>query len=101
MSRKPAPSGETHRGDRPRPLGLSTTDAAFALGATRKSLSVALNEPPRTVPPMPHHFARALDTTPASWVNLEARHDLWQAPDMNVAQVGQLASTTNGLQCSK
>ena len=55
------------------------TEAAAALGVTRNTLSAVLNERAGISPPMAHRLAKALDTTPELWANLQAQYDLWHA----------------------
>ncbi len=61
------------------PLGLSVTDAAKALGVSRKTLSEILNGRAGITPEMAIRLAIAFDTTPESWMNQQAQHDLWKA----------------------
>lgn len=61
------------------PLGLSVTDAAKALGVSRKTLSSLLNGRAGISPEMAIRLARAFDTTPESWLNQQVQYDLWEA----------------------
>jgi antitoxin HigA-1 len=61
------------------PLGLSVTEAAKALGVSRKTLSSILNGRTRISPQMAIRLSIAFDTTPESWLNQQIQHDLWQA----------------------
>lgn len=61
------------------PLGLSVTEAARALGVSRKTLSSILNGRSGITPEMAMRLAIAFDTTPESWLNEQAQYDLWQA----------------------
>lgn len=61
------------------PLGLSVTRAAKALGITRKTLSQVLNGHAGVSPIMALRLAKATDTTPESWLNMQTAYDLWQA----------------------
>lgn len=61
------------------PLGLSITDAAAALGVSRKTLSKILNGRSGISPEMAIRLSKAFDTTPESWLNQQMQYDLWQA----------------------
>jgi addiction module HigA family antidote len=61
------------------PLGLSVTDAAAALGVSRKTLSAILNGRAGISPEMAIRLSKAFDTTPESWLNQQMQYDLWQA----------------------
>jgi addiction module HigA family antidote len=61
------------------PLALSVTDAAKALGVTRKTLSELLNGGAGVSPAMALRLARAFDTTAERWLALQQQYDLWQA----------------------
>ena len=61
------------------PLNLTVTDAAKALGVSRKTLSGILNGRIRISPEMAVRLSIAFDTTAQSWMNQQAQYDLWQA----------------------
>jgi addiction module HigA family antidote len=61
------------------PLGLSVTDAAKALGVSRKTLSCIINGKAGISPEMAVRLSIAFDTSSESWVNLQSQYDLWQA----------------------
>jgi addiction module HigA family antidote len=61
------------------PLNLSVTDAATALGVSRKTLSAILNGRAGISPEMAIRLSKAFDTTPESWLNQQMQYDLWQA----------------------
>ena len=61
------------------PLNLSITEAALKLGITRKTLSAIVNERSGISPIMALRLAKALNTTPDLWVEMQAQYDLWQA----------------------
>jgi addiction module HigA family antidote len=60
------------------PLELSVTDAAKALGVSRKTLSAILNGRTGISPEMAVRLSIALDTTAESWLNQQAQYDLWR-----------------------
>lgn len=61
------------------PLEITVTDAAVALGVSRKTLSAILNGRAGVSPEMAIRLAKAFDTTPESWLNQQMHYDLWQA----------------------
>lgn len=61
------------------PLGLSVTEAAKALGVSRKTLSAILNGRAGISPEMAVRLSIAFDTTAESWLNQQVQYDLWQA----------------------
>jgi len=61
------------------PLGLSVTDAAKALGVSRKTLSSILNGRSGISPEMAVRLSLALNTTAESWLNQQVQYDLWHA----------------------
>lgn len=78
MHNPPHP-GETLRELCLKPLGISVTDAAAALGVSRKTLSAILNGRSGISPEMALRLAKAFDTTPESWLNQQMQYDLWEA----------------------
>jgi len=61
------------------PLGVSVTDAAEALGVSRKTLSSILNGRAGISPEMAVRLSIAFDTTAESWLNQQTQFDLWHA----------------------
>lgn len=61
------------------PLELTITDAAAALGISRKTLSSILNGRAGISPEMALRLSIAFDTTPESWLNQQSQYDLWVA----------------------
>ena len=61
------------------PLGLSVTDAAEALGVSRKTLSSILNGRAGISPEMAVRLSIAFVTTAESWLNQQTQFDLWHA----------------------
>ena len=61
------------------PLGLSVTDAARALGVSRKTLSSILNGRADISPEMAVRLSIAFDTSAESWLNQQVQYDLWHA----------------------
>ena len=61
------------------PLHIGITQAADALGISRKTLSKIVNERSAITPDMALRLAQALHTTPELWLNLQRTYDLWHA----------------------
>lgn len=61
-----------------KPLGLSVTDAAKALGVSRKALSELLNGHTGISPEMAVRLSLAFNTTPESWLTQQMQYDLWK-----------------------
>ena len=61
------------------PLGLSVTEAAKALGVSRKTLSNILKGRSSISPEMAVRLSIAFDTTAESWMNQQTQYDLLQA----------------------
>jgi addiction module HigA family antidote len=62
-----------------KPLGLSVTSAAEALGVSRKTLSALLNGKAGVSPEMAIRLSIAFDTSAESWLSQQSQYDLWQA----------------------
>ena len=58
------------------PLGITVTEAAKALGVSRKALSELLNGHSRISPEMAVRLSIALDTSAESWMVQQAMYDL-------------------------
>jgi addiction module HigA family antidote len=61
------------------PLGLSVTEAAEALGVSRKTLSSILNGRAGISPEMAVRLSIAFDTSAESWLGQQSQYDLWLA----------------------
>lgn len=61
------------------PLGVSVTDAAKALGVSRKTLSTVINGRAGISPEMAIRLSIAFDTSAESWLTQQTQYDLWQA----------------------
>jgi addiction module HigA family antidote len=62
-----------------KPLGITITEAAARLGVSRKTLSGIINGHYPVTTDMALRIAKATDTTPESWLNMQIRLDLWEA----------------------
>jgi len=61
------------------PLGLTVTEAAKALGISRKTFSNILNGHAGISPEMAVRLSIAFNTTSESWLNQQLQYDLWYA----------------------
>ncbi len=61
------------------PLGVTVTQAAGALGVSRKTLSAILNGRAGISPEMAVHLSIACGTSTESWLNQQTQCDLWRA----------------------
>lgn len=60
-------------------LGLTVTEAAAHLDVDRVTLSRVINGKAAISVQMALRLARALNTTPDVWMNMQRGYDLWQA----------------------
>ena len=79
MKRQPTHPGGIIKEDYLEPLSLTVTDMANTLGVSRKTLSKIINKRGAITPDMALRLARAFDTSPDLWLNLQKNYDLWQA----------------------
>jgi len=61
------------------PLNLTVTETAKALGVTRKTLSMLLNERSGISPEMALRLSKVFGRAPESWLRLQVQYDLWKA----------------------
>ncbi len=61
------------------PLNITITEAAVALGVSRKTLSAILNGRSGISPEMSVRLSLAFDTSAESWLNQQVQYDLWFA----------------------
>ena len=73
----PAHPGEILREMYLKPLGVTITQAAKALGVSRKHVSAIVNARVPVTPDMALRLASAFATEPELWVNIQAQYDLW------------------------
>ena len=62
-----------------KPLNLTVTQAARALGVSRKTLSSILNGRAGISPEMAVRLSIAFNTSAESWLNQQLQYDLWKA----------------------
>ena len=90
---KPAHPGEVLRELYLYQLGISITDAAKALGVTRKSLSELVNSKSGVSTTMALRLSKAFGTTPELWLNMQRNYDLLQIrKNFSLSQVKVLIS---------
>lgn len=77
MNNPPHP-GEIIKGLWLDPMGASITDAAQAMGISRKTLSKVINGHGRVTPEMAVRLSIALGSSPESWLGHQAAYDLWE-----------------------
>jgi addiction module HigA family antidote len=59
------------------PMGVTITQAADALGVSRKHVSAIVNGRAPVTPDMAMRLAAVFATEPEIWVTLQAQYDLW------------------------
>ena len=74
---KPPHPGEVIRELYLKPLGITVTDAAKALGVSRKAFSELLNGHSRISSEMALRLSIAFETTPESWLSNQIEYDIW------------------------
>ncbi len=75
------------------PLGISVTEAAKALGVSRKTLSAIINGRASISPEMAVRLSLAFSTSSESWLNQQSQYDLWHAEQSrNRLKVKRLAA---------
>ena len=76
----PSHPGEILREECMKPLGLSVTATAEALGISRKTLSEIVNGKASITPDVAVRLERAFTDPPADmWLRLQSAFDLWHA----------------------
>jgi addiction module HigA family antidote len=77
-----------------KPMNVTITEAAEALGVSRKHISAIVNGRVPVTPDMAMRLAVVFSTEAELWVNLQAQHDLWvvtQKKPPNVKPLRQAA----------
>ena len=70
------------------PLNINITEAAKALGVTRKTLSALLNGRAGISPEMALRLSKVFGRSPEGWLKLQIQYDLWKAKQS--ADIGNL-----------
>ena len=60
------------------PLNINVTEAAKALGVTRKTFSALLNGRAGISPEMALRLSKVFGRTPEGWLKLQLQYDLWK-----------------------
>jgi addiction module HigA family antidote len=60
------------------PLNINVTEAAKALGVTRKTLSALLNGRAGISPEMTLRLSKVFGRSPEGWLKLQLQYDLWK-----------------------
>ena len=79
LKRKPTHPGHILKEDYLEPLNLTISELSRALGTSRKTLSKIVNGRGSVTPEMALKLAKAFDTSPEFWLNLQRNYDLWEA----------------------
>lgn len=61
------------------PLNITVTEAAKALGVSRKTFSTLLNGRAGISPEMALRLSKVFGRTPEGWLRLQLQYDLWKA----------------------
>lgn len=88
----PAHPGEILREMYLKPLGVTVTQAAEALGVSRKHVSAIVNGRAPVTPDMAVRLAAVFATEPELWVNMQAQFDLWTVSKQARPKVKSLVS---------
>lgn len=78
-TRKPRHPGALIKRQYLEPLGMTITELASVLDVSRKTISEIVNEQAGVSPLMAIRLAKAFQTSPELWLNLQQKHDLWNA----------------------
>ena len=91
LMHNPPHPGEIIRSLCLKPLNISVSDAAKALGISRKTLSAIINGHAGISPEMAVRLSIAFDTSAESWLNQQLQYNLWRAErNRNTLQVKKL-----------
>ncbi len=82
--RKPTHPGYLLKEEVLKPLGLTITEAAKDLGVSRKNLSELLGEKIALSPDMAVRISKATNTSPESWLGMQAKLDLWESENKEI-----------------
>jgi addiction module HigA family antidote len=88
----PAHPGDILKEMHMEPLGVTVTQAADALGVSRKHVSAIVNGHAPVTPDMAVRLAGVFGTDPEIWINLQAQYDLWTVSQQARPKVKRLAA---------
>jgi antitoxin HigA-1 len=77
--RKPVPVGQILTEEFMRPMGLTQTVLAQAMGVQRKHVNELCNGRRNVTAPTALILARVFGNSPDFWLNVQRRSDLWEA----------------------
>ena len=77
--RKPTHPGVILKNHYLQPLGVSVTEVAEKLGISRKTLSSIINGRASVTSDIALRLAKAFNTSPELWLNLQQKYNLWEA----------------------
>jgi antitoxin HigA-1 len=77
--RKPASVGEILREEFMKPMGLTQGALAEAMGVQRKHVNELCNDRRNVIAPTALILGRVFGNSPAFWLNVQRRSDLWEA----------------------
>lgn len=98
MMKNPCHPGEILREECLKPLDLTVTEAAKMLGISRYTLSSIINEKQGISPKMALRLAKAFNTTPEIWLNMQLHYDLAKAREnINLDDVQVITKTRSHL----
>lgn len=83
--RKPTHAGIFLKTDILQPANITITQAAKALGVSRKHLSAFVNGDAPCSKDMAQRLAIATETSVSSWLNMQTALDIWEAEQSNPA----------------
>ena len=83
MHNPPHP-GEILNGLWLQPMGVSVTQAAGALGVSRKTLSKIINGRAGISPEMAFRLSMAFSGSPESWMGHQVAYDLWKVEQQKI-----------------
>ncbi|MEH6649063.1 MAG: HigA family addiction module antitoxin [Motiliproteus sp.] len=84
LNRKPTHPGVLFLEDVLQPLKVKITDAADAMGISRKHLSLFVNGRIPCTKDMARRIAKASNTSMGSWLNMQTALDVWEAEHENI-----------------
>ena len=83
--RRPTHPGELLKEDILPAAGINQSDLAKRLGVSRRTVNLILQQHRGVSADMAHRLARAFDTTPEFWLNMQQAVDVWEALEENKA----------------
>ena len=97
--RRPVHPGNVLKEDVLAPLAMTVTEAAEDLGVSRKALSELINEKSSLSPDMAIRIAKATNTSPESWLNMQSKLDLWtsEQKDLKVIPFPSFSDTLHDI----